>query len=88
MPRGLGFATATTSAAFVPQREQRNCSAGGQLRGNEAELMAGRALNQPRKFKLEPCATTLAAHFVHVLYCDRTQLLFVDFYPAGGCASR
>jgi hypothetical protein len=33
------------SAVAVPE---------AQLRGNEAELMAGRAPNEPCKFKLEP----------------------------------
>jgi hypothetical protein len=60
----------------------------GLLRGNEVELMAGRAPNEPRKFKLEPGATTLAAHLVYVLDRNRTPLLFVNFYPVNGCDSR
>jgi hypothetical protein len=54
--------------------------------GDEAELLAGRALDELRQLKLEPRAATLAAHLVHVLRGDRTPLLFVDFYPADGCS--
>jgi hypothetical protein len=47
--------------------------------------MAGRALHELQEFKLKPCAATLAAHLVYLLYGDRSPLLFVDFYPAVGC---
>jgi len=53
--------------------------------GNEAELMAGRAVNELRELKLEPRAATLAAHFVNVLRGDRIPLLLVDFYSTDGC---
>ena len=58
------------------------------LRGNEAELVAARALNELPEFKLEPGAATLAAHLVQLLHRDRTPLLFVDFYAAFGCTLR
>ena len=55
IPRGLGLAAATTSAAFLPHCEQRiRWPARDLLPGNEAELVAGRALNELRDFKLEP----------------------------------
>jgi hypothetical protein len=53
--------------------------------GNEAEPMAGGALNELRQLKLEPRAAALATHLVDVLRGDRTPFLFMDFYPADGC---
>ena len=53
--------------------------------GNEAELLAGRALNELQELELEPRAATLTAHLVDVLRRNRTPFLFVDFDPADGC---